>query len=70
MNLCVVSLYQDVSVHVSLRGMLLHVVAKSGDDNAVLALHMTIGTWMVARCDVVLETMSIPRVFATMLKEP
>lgn len=49
MNLRFVSTCQNVAVYVSLRGMLPHVIAKSGDDDAIVAFPVIIGLWLMCR---------------------
>lgn len=56
---------QDVCVHVPLHELLFHVVSKSGDDDVIVAFHLTIGLWEVGRG----RRVPNPKDLANMLKE-
>lgn len=51
MNLPVVSVCHGVGVDFPLHVVLLHIVPQPSDDGAVVALHLTIGLWVVRRSE-------------------
>lgn len=66
MRLRVVSVCQDVGVHVPFFLMLFYVVAKSGSEDTIVAFHLIIALWVVCHGKKVLDLHD----HADMLKEP
>lgn len=66
MDLRVVFVCQDVSVHVPPRGVLFRLVVKFCNDGAVVTFNLTVGLWVV-RCG---KEVLNPQDFVDMLRNP